>query len=70
MATATENLPGPARLLTVEDLAALLKCSKRTVRRLVDCGRVPRPVRINGLLRFRATDITTWIEAGCESVSL
>ena len=46
-----ETTTAPA-LLTVDDLANLLRCSRRTVYRLADAGRVPPPCRLGGLVRW------------------
>ena len=54
-----------AALLSVDDVSALLTCSARTVRRMADSGQMPRPVRLNSLVRWRRTDLDTWLEAGC-----
>lgn len=45
-------------LLTVEDLAKLLKVSKRTVWRWCKNGRIPAPLRYSKIsIRWRASDI-------------
>ena len=60
-----------AKLLDVRAVAALLDCSTRHVYRLSDAGRMPRPVKIGTLVRWRlrtgdpATGIEDWLEAGC-----
>jgi predicted DNA-binding transcriptional regulator AlpA len=46
-------------------LAALLDLSLRTVRRLDSSGKLPRPVRIGGAVRWRLNEIEAWLEAGC-----
>lgn len=52
-------------LVTLNDVAALLGCSTRHVRRLADSGRIPQPVKFGALLRWIKTDIDQWIAAGC-----
>lgn len=54
-----------ALLLGVEELARLLKCSVRHVRRLCDRGMMPAPVRLGALLRWSRATIEDWIAAGC-----
>lgn len=54
-----------AALLDVRAVAALLDCSTPHVRRLADAGRMPRPLRLGSLLRWRKTDLESWIAAGC-----
>ncbi len=54
-----------AALLDVRAVAALLDCSCPHVRRLADAGRMPRPLRLGSLLRWRRTDLDAWIQAGC-----
>lgn len=56
-------------LLDVADVAALLNCSKNHVRRLADARRMPTPLRVGALVRWRATDIQEWIADGCPRCS-
>ena len=59
--------PAPAALLDVAAVAELLNCSPQHVRRLADAGRMPRPLRIGSLCRWRRTDLDAWLAAGCPS---
>ena len=52
-------------MLTVDQVARMLCCSPRTVRRLADAGRMPRPVRLGSLLRWPRESIESWISQGC-----
>jgi len=56
-----------AVLLDVRAVAAMVGCSSRNIYRLSDGGRMPRPVKIGRLVRWRRTDIEAWIAAGCPS---
>jgi excisionase family DNA binding protein len=56
--------PLPA-FLTSDDIARLLGCSRRTVRRLADTGRIPPPLRLGGLSRWTRATVEEWIAAGC-----
>lgn len=53
-------------LLTDQEVAALLKISRRQVWKLLAMGRLPEPIRINRSVRFRADVIRAWIEGGCQ----
>ena len=53
-------------LLDVSGVAVLCVCSARTVRRLADAGRMPKPVRFGGLVRWRRSEVMRWIEGGCQ----
>lgn len=58
----------PAELLDVTEVAALLGgCSTRHVYRLTDADRMPRPVRLGALVRWRRAELLAWIAAGCPS---
>ena len=61
---ATVDRPQGA-LLSVDQLAAMLNCSARHCYRLADAGRLPRPVKLGSLVRWRAEEIAEWIAAGC-----
>jgi excisionase family DNA binding protein len=52
-------------MLTVQDIARLLKCSVRTVYRLIETGSIPRPVRLGTLSRWPQSVIDRWIAQGC-----
>ena len=54
-----------AALYSIDDVARILNCSTRHVRRLVDTRRIPQPVKLGALLRWVKTDIEQWIAAGC-----
>lgn len=64
----TERTSAPAPLMTIDDVAEHLQCSKRTVYRLVDNGSIPRPVRLGSLMRWNRSAFEQWIAAGCPSV--
>ncbi len=55
----------PGALLDVDEVALVLKCSARTVCRLAGSGRIPRPVRLGGLVRWRREVVEDWIASGC-----
>ena len=56
-----------AKVLLVDaiELARQLDMSVRTIRRLDCSGKLPRPVRIGGAVRWLMTDIEAWLAAGC-----
>ena len=56
-------------LLDVRAVAALLGgCSTRHIYRLADAGRMPRPVKLGTLVRWRRAEVLDWISAGCPAV--
>lgn len=63
MASAQQPVVPAVGLLDSDDVAALLGCSTRHLQRLVAGNRMPRPVRIGGLVRWRRADIEAWIDA-------
>lgn len=63
----TQLAPEPA-LLDVNDMATLLACGTRTVYRLSDAGRIPRPVKLGTLVRWRRSVIQAWLADGCPNV--
>lgn len=54
-----------ARAIDAKQLAEVLGLSVRTVRRLDSSGKLPRPLRIGGAVRWSLEDISAWIAAGC-----
>jgi excisionase family DNA binding protein len=62
--------PDPTALLALLDVRAvaqLLGCSPRHIYRLADGGRIPAPVRIGALVRWRRADLDAWLAARCPS---
>lgn len=57
--------PLNSQLLTVDEIAALIKVSNRTVWRLRSSGQLPEPIRVGGGVRWRQFDINEWITRGC-----
>jgi len=55
-------------LMTINEVARLLNCSTRTVYRLNDAGRMPRPVRLGALVRWNRSEIEQWIADGCPAM--
>lgn len=56
-------------LLDVRAVAVLLgNCSTRHVRRLVDAGRMPHPIKLGSLLRWRRHELISWISSGCPAI--
>lgn len=56
------------KMMSVHDVAKTLNCSSRTVYRLADSGRLPRPVKIGSLVRWPEGQISNWINQGCPRV--
>lgn len=54
-----------ARVIDAQQLAEILNLSVRTVRRLDSSGKLPRPLRIGGAVRWSLEEISAWIAAGC-----
>jgi len=57
-----EEMP---KMLTGDDVAGLLRCSRRTVYRLANAGKIPAPIRLGGLARWPRETVRAWIDAGC-----
>jgi predicted DNA-binding transcriptional regulator AlpA len=53
------------RLLTAKAVGEMLSLSKRQIFRLNSCGRIPRPLRIGGSVRWVNSTIRSWIALGC-----
>lgn len=59
------NAKNEPLLLKAEDVATLLAISTRQVYRLADYGKMPRPLKLGGAVRWRKGDVQDWIEKGC-----
>ena len=59
---------GAAEMLDSKGVAAMLGCSPRHAVRMADTGRMPRPVKLGALTRWRRSEIEAWIANGCPRV--
>jgi len=56
----------PSVLIDAAELARILSVSKPTIWRMRQSGRLPEPLRLTSqTLRWRRSDIETWLAAGC-----
>jgi prophage regulatory protein len=55
----------PPVMLDVHDFASMLGVSTRHVRRLVDAGKCPQPVRLGGCVRWPRPAVEAWVTDGC-----
>jgi excisionase family DNA binding protein len=51
-------------MLSAKALADLLDVDAKTVRRWREEGRLPEPIQIGGVIRWRAEDIDDWLGGG------
>ena len=65
---ATDIPPTTPELIDGEEVADVLRCSKRHVLRLAQRGQMPPPVRLGALLRWSRGALDDWIAAGCPAV--
>lgn len=54
-----------SELMTVNEVAAALRCSPRTVYRLVEMQKMPAPLKLGGMVRWPRRRIKDWVDAGC-----
>jgi excisionase family DNA binding protein len=55
-------------LLNSREVADLIGASPRTIVRLADSGRMPRPIKVGALTRWRRSELDAWIARGCPRV--
>ena len=56
-------------MITARQLAVLLQVSTRQVWRMLSAGRVPTPIRVGGIVRWRMAEVENWIAEGCPAQS-
>jgi excisionase family DNA binding protein len=54
-----------SELITAVQFAQLLNVSERTLYRLKSSGKLPTPIVLGGLVRWRVTEVHQWIDQGC-----
>lgn len=55
------------KLLDARESAALCGMSRAAWYKQLSAGKVPRPVKIGSLSRWRRDELIRWIDAGCPS---
>ena len=56
--------PTPNSLLTIDELAAILSCSRSHIRRLWHVGTLPAPIRLGRRsIRWRVADLQEFVES-------
>lgn len=68
MTVTTATAEQSAMLVDVRSVAELLACSPRHVYRLADEGRMPSPLKLGALVRWRREEIESWISGGCKPI--
>jgi len=63
-----ESSVTPSRMLGKMEIATLLGCSIHHLDRMVEEGRVPRPVKFGALARWPSAAFAKWMAAGCPVV--
>ncbi|MBA3483698.1 MAG: helix-turn-helix domain-containing protein [Pirellulales bacterium] len=61
----TTSVTQGALLLKAEEVAQMLAISTRTLWRLVSTAGFPQPLKLGGSTRWRAAEVTAWVEKGC-----
>lgn len=56
---------GTVLAISARDLADMLGISLRQVWRLSSAGKLPRPLKIGGSVRWNRAEIRQWFEVGC-----
>jgi len=54
-----------ALAISARELAEMLDVSLRQVWRLNSAGKLPKPIRLGGSVRWNRQEVTAWFEAGC-----
>ena len=62
-----ECKPIPFRLLTIQEMAAIMNCSVASVYTMKAYGRVPPPLRIGRLVRWDPREVQQWLDNRCPS---
>lgn len=55
------------KLLSVRQVADLLCISERSIFRLVDAAKMPKPIRLGRAIRWNREEVETWIASGCRA---
>lgn len=56
------------KLLKAEQVGSILGCGKRSIFRYRSAGAIPKPVKFQGMVRWRASDIEKFVACDCNMV--
>ena len=59
-----ENKNQTCQLWDAKTFGQRLSLSKRQIFRLNSCGKIPKPIRIGGAVRWDESEISAWLAAG------
>jgi predicted DNA-binding transcriptional regulator AlpA len=65
-----EDAVTEALMLTIHDVAKLMKCSGRHITNLRRKGEIPQPVKLGASVRWPRMVIKEWIDAGCPALAV
>ncbi len=63
-ATVEDGIGAAPRLIPAKAVAKILGVDVRTIHRYKSAGKLPKPFRFGGNVRWREDDILRWINAG------
>ncbi|MCC6486352.1 MAG: helix-turn-helix domain-containing protein [Candidatus Hydrogenedentes bacterium] len=55
-------------LLSVREVASMLDLCERSVYRMADAGKMPRPLKLGARSLWRRRELQDWVDAGCKPV--
>ncbi len=61
----TASSVGEPLLITAAELASMMRISLRSLWRMRSAGQLPQPIRFGGTVRWRLSDVKSWIAEGC-----
>jgi predicted DNA-binding transcriptional regulator AlpA len=64
MISRTKSNQSDALLIDAVRLAELLTCSRRHVEQMDCTGKLPRPIRLGRLKKWRMSEVMDWLAAG------
>lgn len=64
----TQSTIAAPKLLNMHQVCALTGFTRVHINNLANTGRMPKPLKIGRSIRWRASDIDAWIDAGCPCV--
>ena len=70
MTVQTQNKQELVPLLTIQDLANLLKISPRSIWRLVATQKLVPPIHVGGAIRWKQESITKWLDNGGSALNV
>ena len=60
------TMPLTEKLVSTVGLSQILNCSRRSIARYANTGKIPAPIRLSGSIKWKISDIELFLGCNCD----